>query len=164
MRLAAALQQRAQCKAQADEARAAEARAAEQAAVLAREAAEVQAAASKAAAAALGPQQKKQKTSAGSSSSAVEAEAADAATTDDEPTWKSWPLSRWRKHESEVQARRSVVIDIDNTDESLPPRGDEERGWRKHWRRGLIGSIRDWAEGRKHRVVFMLVEMARYFG
>jgi hypothetical protein len=74
-----------------------------------------------------------------------------------------WSLARWRKHESEVQARRAVVIDIDNADKSLPARGDEERGWRKHWRRGIIGSIQDWAEGRKHRVVFMLAEMARYF-
>ena len=164
MRLASALQQRLQSKAQADEACAAEARAAEQAAVMACEAAEAQAAASKAAAAGLGPQQKKQKTTADSSSGGVEAEAAEAAATDDEPTWKLWPLSRWRKHESEVQARRAVVIDINNADESLPPRGDEERGWHKHWRRGLIGSIQDWAEGSKHRVVFMLAEMARYFG
>ena len=65
----------------------------------------------------------------------MEPEAAEAAATDDEPMWKSWSLARWRKHESEVQARRSVVIDIGNTDESLPQRGDEERGWRKHWRR-----------------------------
>jgi hypothetical protein len=101
---------------------------------------------------------KRQKTVADS----AEDEAAEAAT-DDTPTWKSWSLARWRKHESEVQVRRAVVIDIANTDESLPPRGDEERGWRKHWRRGLIGSIQDWAEGRKHRVVFMLAEMARYF-
>ena len=84
-------------------------------------------------------------------------------TTDDEPTWKAWSLSRWRKHESEVQTRRSVVIDIANTDKSLPPRGDEERGWRKHWRRGLVGSIQDWAEGSKFRVIFMIAEMARYF-
>ena len=82
---------------------------------------------------------------------------------EDEPTWNLWSLARWRKHESEVQVRRAVVIDIDNADKSLPARGDEERGWRKHWRRGLIGSIQDWAEGRKHRVVFMLAEMACYF-
>jgi len=63
---------------------------------------------------------------------------------EDEPMWNLWSLARWRKHESEVQSRRSVAIDISN-DKALPPRGDEERGWRKHWRRGMIGSIQDWA-------------------
>ena len=90
---------------------------------------------------------------------------------DDEPSWRSWTLPRWRKHEKEVQKRRSrpvraegVDVDVANEDKSLPPRGDEERGWRRHWRRGLIGSIQDWAAGSRPRVVFMLAEMAHYFG
>jgi hypothetical protein len=66
---------------------------------------------------------------------------------DGEPAWKGWTVSRWRKHETEAQARRSVAIDITNSDSSPPPRGDEVRGWRWHWRRGLVGSIQDWAEG-----------------
>jgi hypothetical protein len=101
---------------------------------------------------------------AAASSTDVEAVAESAEQNEDEPSWRSWTLSRWRKHESELQERRSVVINPKNTDKSLPPRGDEDRGWRRHWRRGLIGSIQDWAEGRKHRVVFMLAELARYFG
>jgi hypothetical protein len=163
MRLAQAAQHRLHAKAKTDEGRAAEARLAERAAAFGREAAEAQAKASKAAADALGQQKKKQKTTAGSSSGTVEAKQVEADATDEEPTWKLWSLSRWRKHESEVQSRRSVAIDISN-DKALPPRGDEERGWRKHWRRGMIGSIQDWAGGSQKSVVFMLAEMARYFG
>jgi hypothetical protein len=115
--------------------------------------------------------QKAADSTAGSSSSAVEAEAAEAAeavATDDTPVWKTWALSRWRKHEAETQRRRSrqvraegVEVDVANADESLPPRGDE--GWRRHGRRGLIGSVQDWAAGSRPRVVFMLAELAKYF-
>lgn len=38
------------------------------------------------------------------------------------------------------------------------------RGWRWHWRRGIIGTIQGWAEGRRHRVIHILAEMAQYFG
>lgn len=83
--------------------------------------------------------------------------------TDDMPTWRGWSLSRWFKHETEVQKRRAVEVDPQNTDKFLPPRGDEERGWRSHWRRGLLGAVRDWAEGSPFRVAFMLAELAKSF-
>lgn len=174
MRLAAAFVQRAHRQAKADETRAAEARAAEKTAALTRVVAEEKARASKVAAAALAPLQKKRKTASGSAVGAddgassgglleVQGRDSEEEATEEEPTWKTWSLARWRKHEAEIQARRSVLIDINNTDTSLPPRGNEERGWRKHWRRGLVGSLQDWAEGSTFRVAFMLAEMARHF-
>ena len=59
----------------------------------------------------------------------------------------AWTVSRWRKHETEAQKRRAVPIDDSNVAELFPPRGDETRGWRMHWRRGLVGTLCDWAEG-----------------
>lgn len=50
-----------------------------------------------------------------------------------------------------------------NEDMSLPARGDHMRGWRHHWRRGLVGSLQDWAQGRKFRIIFMLAELAKKF-
>ena len=85
----------------------------------------------------------------------VEAGAADATET--------WTVSRWRKHETEAQKRRAVPIDDSNVAELFPPRGDETRGWRRHWRRGLVGTLCDWAEGSRFRVAFMLAEMANHF-
>ena len=64
---------------------------------------------------------------------------------------------------SRLVRAEGVCIDEANADTSLPPRGNEERGWRRHWRRGLIGSVQDWAAGSRPRVVFMLAELARYF-
>lgn len=84
--------------------------------------------------------------------------------TDEQPTWLEWKLSRWRKHEREVQRRRAVEIDKTNEQSSsLPPRGDDSRGWRLHWRRGLKGCIQDWAEGSPSRAAFMLATLAEEF-
>eukprot|EP00966_Prymnesium_polylepis_P181266 4198586-Prymnesium_polylepis.1 len=110
---------------------------------------------------------KRQKAAAsGASASDVEMvadEQAEAELDDNEP-WRTWTLQRWRKHEAEIQKRRTTAIDPTNTNKSLPPKGDEARGWRHHRRRGLIGSLQDWAEGSKSRVAFMLAEMATHFG
>lgn len=81
----------------------------------------------------------------------------------DEPHWSAWTLSTWRKLETELQHRRSIEIGED-MDECYPPRGDETRGWRLHWRRGLYGALKDWAEGSKFRVGFMLSELVLHFG
>ena len=40
---------------------------------------------------------------------------AEAAETDEEPTWRSWDLRLWRKHEAETQKRRQVKVDVFNT-------------------------------------------------
>jgi hypothetical protein len=60
---------------------------------------------------------------------------------------------------SAEEVRRAVKIDASNTDTTLPPRGDERRGWRHHRRRGLPGCLRDWAEGSKFRVAFSHVRV-----
>ena len=83
---------------------------------------------------------------------------------DDAENWRDWPLSRWRKHETELEKRRAVKIDGSNTDKTRPPRGDEKRGWKHHRRRGLMGCLQDWAQGSKYRVALMLAEMANEFG
>mmetsp|Transcript_16169 Transcript_16169/g.40727 ORF Transcript_16169/g.40727 Transcript_16169/m.40727 type:complete len:875 (-) Transcript_16169:94-2718(-) len=161
-------------KAKLDEERVRKAYAAEVAAVSAREKAEEQAKASRARAEELRrPQRKKrQKTSCNASrSSSVDLEGqghdahstTEAVETDDEPSWSSWTLPRWRKHESEMQKRRCMKIDDTVADQSLPRKGNEKQGWRWHWRRGLVGSVQDWAEGSRFRVAFMLAELAAYF-
>ena len=126
-----------------------------------REAAEAAAKQSKAAAKAASPQGA---SGAGPSTAVpMEAAATEQEEEDHEPMWREWTLPRWRKHETELEKRRAVEIDENNTDATLPARGDETRGWRHHRRRGLKGCLRDWAEGSKHRVAFMLAEMAMEF-
>ena len=44
------------------------------------------------------------------------------------------------------------------------PDGDETRGWRKHWRRGMYGAIMAWAAGSQGAVIFMLAECVIHFG
>jgi len=83
--------------------------------------------------------------------------------TDDEPSWMTWTIARWRKHESEMQKRRSTQIRVDDEDKSLLRTGDDRQGWRWHWRRGMVGSVQDWANGSRFRVAFMLSELAIYF-
>jgi hypothetical protein len=166
MKMAAAYQSRVRAQAELCRKHVAEAQAAELASVRAREAAEEALSQAQAAAAALEPAPKKQK-AAGGANTADAAVAAEEDATDDEPTWRSWTLARWRKHEAELQRRRGVeVLDLEmgNTDESLPARGDEQRGWRLHWRRGLVGALKDWAEGSRYRIVHMLAALAKHFG
>jgi hypothetical protein len=43
------------------------------------------------------------------------------------------------------------------------PDGDEARGWRKHWRRGMFGVIAAWAGGSQGAVIFMLAECVVHF-
>ena len=81
----------------------------------------------------------------------------------DESSWEHWQLRTWRIEERKNQNRRDVLIDINNGTQSLPPKGDETRGWRWHWRRGLVGAVRDWAEGSPFRVSFMLAELVTQF-
>ena len=43
------------------------------------------------------------------------------------------------------------------------PDGDETRGWRRHWRRGIYGAIVAWAAGSQGAVIFMLAECVLHF-
>lgn len=103
------------------------------------------------------PANKKQKTANQSTTEEEEDEK-------DSMSWKQWSLSRFKKHETENQYRRAREIDSSITENSPPPRGDDMRDWKMHWRRGMIGCIQDWAEGSKFRVAFVLAGMAEYFG
>eukprot|EP00966_Prymnesium_polylepis_P239212 5532253-Prymnesium_polylepis.1 len=41
---------------------------------------------------------------------------------------------------------------------------DGSLGWRHHWRHGMVGAVRYWADGSRANVVKMLVGLADYFG
>lgn len=81
------------------------------------------------------------------------------------PDWTRWnEVKKWKEFESKIQKRRSITIDPrHNDDKSRPRRGDDNNGWQFHWRRGLVGCLQDWAEGRRYRIVFMLSRMATHF-
>ena len=68
----------------------------------------------------------------------------------------------WKQLESKEQKRRSVPIDTMNMEVDMPD-GDETRGWRKHWRRGLYGAIAAWAGGSQGAVIFMLAECVLHY-
>lgn len=104
------------------------------------------------------------------SEGAVEAEGACNEKLDDDELdscdahYHNWEqTARWKAKETWLQRRRAIPIDPTcNEDETLPR--DAKDGWRTHWRRGLYGSIQDWAAGRRFRVVHMLVELAKHYG
>ena len=151
----------------------------EREATLAREAAEAKAAASKAAAALVKPptvSHKKQKTAFGASSSSAAGEAAEANATEeaaeaaadaaDPEAWESYSHAIFRSLARKFSRTSAVPVDPNNTDTSLPARGDDDgtRGWRNHRQHGLYAVVRHWAKGSPHRVAFMLTELAVYFG
>ena len=172
VRLAASRQQAVQRLAAADKAALEKAHSAEQAAVRAREQAHAKAKASQAAADTLKPpsvSHKKQRTAfAASAASCAEGCACGAAqcsecdADDVEPTYASWTEAKWKELENKEQKRRNTPIDPTNLEVSLPD-GDETRGWRRHWRRGLFGALAAWAGGSQGAVVFMLAECILHF-
>lgn len=169
MALAAAHQRRLSAAAIHDEKVADSARAAEMKATREREDAEKKARASRATYdAAKGPtNSKRQKVGADSSKGASNAEGTsnEREVDGEAATWESWSLSTWRRLEANTQSRRSVEIKDDHETEAsaLPPRGDDTRGWRGHWRRGLIGGVQDWAEGSRSNAAYMLAALAVHF-
>ena len=108
------------------------------------------------------PSKKKQKSSSSTEGSNPDCNDGTIDINEPQPPWKDWVLSRFRKHESELERRRAVDIDDTDNDESIPRPG--ANGWRHHPRRGLIGGIKDWAEGSTHKVAFMLAELVDEFG
>jgi hypothetical protein len=176
---------------------------AEAAAIRARQEAEAKAKESRAAANQLKPptiSHKRQRTACGSTStsSASNTTTPSPHLTPDpvsDPEWKQWELDRWRKHETEIQNRRSVPLEpfigplpcgvsrgskpeselrvvADGFSTWAPgihgtaalPRGDDSRGWRSHWRRGVFGNLLDWASGNRTNIAIMLAESAKHFG
>ena len=174
LRLATSRQQAAQRLAAADKAALEKARATEQASVRAREEAHAKATASQAAADALKPpsvSHKKQKTAFASSAARGADTCAcgsdvcacgDCVADDVDYSYANWPLAKWKELETKEQKRRNEPIDPTNQEVNLPD-GDQTRGWRNHWRRGLFGAIAAWAGGSQVAVIFMLAECILHF-
>ena len=99
--------------------------------------------------AAAGPAQKKQR-------------AADADAKPD--SWRTWSMSTWHRLETVVSQRRAVPVrpcprPPGTAEPELPP-GDDTRGWHSHSRRGVLGTLQDWAQGSRTHVAYMLAESA----
>jgi len=84
---------------------------------------------------------------------------------DVEPTYRRWTLAKWLEFETKEQTRRNVAIDRTQMSHERGdlPRGDETRGWRSHWRRGVFGALAGWAAGSLGAIIFMLAECAIHF-
>lgn len=168
MKAAASRMHVAQQRAAADAAALEHAVAAELAAVQLREAAEARAKASKAAASELQknapPPQKRQK--AATATDAAQQDVEGTAEQADPEAWESYSISMFRSLFRKFARTSSVQVDPNNTDLSLPAQGDDhgKRGWRNHAQHGMYPHVRHWAKGSKHRVAFMLSELALYFG
>jgi len=64
------------------------------------------------------------------------------------PNWdKFWDYSRSTYQRLEVEEQDSCAKPIDPSKKTLPPRGDDTGGWRHHWRHGVLGTLRSWADG-----------------
>jgi hypothetical protein len=58
-----------------------------------------------------------------------------------------WDYSRSTYQRLEVEEQDSCAKPIDPSKKTLPPRGDDTGGWRHHWRHGVLGTLRSWADG-----------------
>mmetsp|Transcript_50123 Transcript_50123/g.107105 ORF Transcript_50123/g.107105 Transcript_50123/m.107105 type:complete len:125 (-) Transcript_50123:92-466(-) len=86
---------------------------------------------------------------------------------DAEPSYASWSTAKWNELETKEQKRRAVEVpkegEADPSQASLP-RGDENRGWHRHWRRGVFGALQSWAAGSRGAIVHMLASCSLHFG
>jgi hypothetical protein len=80
------------------------------------------------------------------------------------------PLPRGVQRGSKPESEARLVVDGVSTwapgvhGTASLPRGDETRGWRYHWRRGVFGNLCDWASGNRRNIAIMLAESALHFG
>ena len=63
---------------------------------------------------------------------------------DAEPSYRRWSTAKWNELETKAQTRREKHINRLRHDHDLP-RGDGTRGWRHHWRHGMLGCLKFWA-------------------
>ena len=82
----------------------------------------------------------------------------------EEGGYSAYSLRKFHELEKKEQARRGVPVDRTQMDLGELPRGDEQRGWRTHWRRGMHGALRSWAKGKLGAIVFMLAALTVDFG
>jgi len=84
---------------------------------------------------------------------------------DEEPTWRTWTMSKWHELETKEQQRRNETIHQSRTEIVAPKQtGDESRGWFHHWRRGVAGALVGWAGGSLGVIIYMLAYAAIHFG
>jgi hypothetical protein len=79
-------------------------------------------------------------------------------------SWRTWSMSTWHRLETVVSQRRAVPVrpcprPPGTAEPELPP-GDDTRGWHSHSRRGVLGTLQDWAQGSRTHVAYMLAESA----
>lgn len=82
------------------------------------------------------------------------------------PNWNqfaNFSRSKYQKLEVEEQDRRAVPLNDDPKSSFNLARGDDERGWFSHWRRGVGPTLRGWAKGSRGAIVHMLAEAAHRF-
>ena len=82
----------------------------------------------------------------------------------EEGGYGAYSLRKFHELEKKEQDRRGVPVDRTQMDLGELPRGDEQRGWRTHWRRGMHGALRSWAKGKLGAIVFMLAALTVDFG
>ena len=73
-----------------------------------------------------------------------------------ETATKGWSAEQWSAFEAAEQKRRAKPIDNDTEDADLK-RGAE--GFLHDFRRGLLGAVQSWANGRKKAVVHMVMSL-----
>ena len=87
---------------------------------------------------------------------------------DDDARWQDYDILQFQRLERKTLNRRAVPIpgradSSGGSSVALPARGDESRGWRHHWRRGLYGAVQEWAEGSRGAAIHMIAELAKHF-
>ena len=78
--------------------------------------------------------------------------------------YRAYSLRKFHELEKKEQGRRGLTVDRSQMDVTPLPRGNEQRGWRKHWRRGMHGALHSWAKGKLGAIVFMLAALTVDFG
>ena len=73
----------------------------------------------------------------------------------EEDGYRAYSLRKFHELEKKEQDRCGVPIDRTQMDPDELPPGDEQRGWRTHWRRGIHGALCSWAKGKLGAIVFM---------
>jgi hypothetical protein len=90
---------------------------------------------------------------------AAVAPAAAAASSDAQRPWSQYDLNAFRRLELVAYERRQVPLG----DTPMPAHELRERGGdgpMSHWRRGLVGALRDWAAGSSQYALHLLVTLA----
>ena len=112
---------------------------------------------------ALRPPSKQRRSSSSTGSSALPSGGSQTAAPLQQASWMSWDLETWRRLESWAHNRRQTELTHDQPLDQ-PARGPA-RGVRQgpldHERRGLIGTIQDWACGSRHEAARLIAQVVQ---